>query len=161
MACMEAPAFGMARGPLPSDWGTRMIGQGTFSPERRPRGSLLDQRERREREHVAALEMTLTKTMAAVLAQYIEPGISAGRITENRPGPSLSPSIEGPVRGDAGTPGRPRVAPAGLTPEQLREALGRMPDPDARALLIWAACHREGTGRWAGPRPSLPADGGS
>jgi hypothetical protein len=160
MACMEAPAFGMARGPLPSDWGTGMISEATFSPERWPRGSVLDQRECREREHGVALGMTLTKAMAAVLAQYIAPGTSAGRITENRPGPCLSPLLEGPVRGDAGTPGS-RVAPAGLTPEQLREALGRMPDPEARALLIWAACHRESTGRWAGPRPAWPADSAS
>jgi hypothetical protein len=161
MACMEAPAFGMARGPLPSDWGTGMISEGKFSPERRPCGSVLDQRERREREHRVALEMTLTKAMAAVLAQYIAPGAGAGRITENRPGPCLSPLLEGPVGGDAGTPGGSRAAPAGLTPEQLREALGRMPDPGARALLLWAACHRESTGRWAGPGPARPADGGS
>jgi hypothetical protein len=160
MACMEAPAFGMARGPLPSDWGTGMISEGTFSSERKPRSSVLDQRERHEREHGAALGMTLTKAMAAVLAQYIDPGASAGHITETRPGPCLSPPLRGPVRADAGTPGGPRVAPAGLTPSQLREALGRMPDPGARALLVWAACHGN-TGRWAGPRPALPLDGGS
>jgi hypothetical protein len=161
MACMEAPAFGMARGPLPSDWGTGMISEGIFSPERKPRGSVLDQRERREREHGVALGMSLTKAMAAVLAQYIDPATSAGHITEARPGPFLSPPPGAPVRADAGTPGGPRVAPAGLTPGQLRDALGRMPDPDARALLIWAACHHGSTGRWAGPRPALPVDGGS